>query len=74
MGLGRWEWLPSMPETQATAKTADAPSDLISFLKARANHKTRPALLRLEFADWIQCPAQNHQAALVDREQLALGA
>jgi hypothetical protein len=34
----------------------------------------RDPLLRLEFADWCQSPAQSHPAALVDREQLALGA
>ena len=34
MGFGRREWLLSMPETQAPARSDDAPSDLISFLKA----------------------------------------
>ena len=34
MGFGRWEWLPSMPETHATARSDESPSDLISFLKA----------------------------------------
>lgn len=34
MGFGRREWLPSMPETQAIARENNAPSDLITFLKA----------------------------------------
>ena len=34
MGVGRREWLPSMPEIQVTATEDSAPNDLISFLKA----------------------------------------
>ena len=34
----------------------------------------RDPLQRLEFAVWSQGPALNHPSALVDREQLALGA
>jgi len=34
----------------------------------------RDPLLRLEFAHWRQGPTQSHPAALVNREQLALGA
>ena len=34
MGFGRWDWLPSMPETRDAAKDQSTPSDLISFFKA----------------------------------------
>jgi hypothetical protein len=33
MGFGRWDWLPSMPESQNATADQSAPNDLISFPK-----------------------------------------